>query len=142
MGRAFAFLVLAAGLVAIIFVLVNRGPDRPRVMGAKVRGEHVRFVFRPRHYRWTVIGGTRDSVAMRDLRVRRVSVVGAFNDWTPGAARLRLDEGTWALRVPLDRVGADAPFTFVVNDRFWVESPPTAANRAPLEGGGMGLQVR
>ena len=142
MGRILVILLITAALITLTIGLARRSrPATPRTLGAQVRGDRVRFVFRPKQYQWTTYQGSGDSIPMRELRLRRVAVVGDFNDWNPRAWRLHEDEGKWVLSRSLRDLGSSEAFTFVVNDRFWVQSPPEAANRAPLDRGGVGLRV-
>ncbi len=142
MGRALALLMLVAGIVALV-ATIERRPSAPHALGARWRGARARFTFVPKRYAWTRWEGTGDSVALRDLRIRRVSVVGAFNGWDPARDPLDEDENVWqrSVRIADLRPGDTTRFTFVVNDRFWVEPPPVAPNRAALPSGAHGLAI-
>ncbi|NOT35517.1 MAG: hypothetical protein HOP12_15335 [Candidatus Eisenbacteria bacterium] len=144
MGRLLACLAIALAAVAMVLALAKR--ERPATAtnyGVRVRSERARFVFSPRRYRWTTYGATGDSIRMNELRVRRVSLVGSFNDWDPDAWPMKRDEGTWELKRSLDSLGDpdSVAFTFVVNGRFWVEAPLEAANRRALAPGRAALAL-
>jgi hypothetical protein len=143
MGRALAILLLIVGIVVLVLTARPVRDDEPRPLGARLRGERVRFAFRASRFVWTTYLANGDSIPMRELRVRRVSVVGPFNGWDAKAWPLDRDEGEWELsRRRADLGLADsAHFAFVVNGRFWVEPPLEASNRIVLESGRGALEI-
>jgi hypothetical protein len=137
MARLIVFAALAVLIAGLAVVLSRARPPEARAWGYRLRGDEVRFRLRARHWRTAVYLATGDTVPLRDLRVRRASVVGPFNDWTPGAWPMERDEGEFVLRRSVGDLGdADSVrFAFIVNDRFWLEPRPETPNRVPGPGG-------
>lgn len=127
MTRRVALLAALAALAASC-----SAPYTPEgIYGYKVRRDHVRFEFRPRRYPWTVYAATGDSVALRDLRVRRVALEVVYEDGATRRFRLKRSEGSWEARLERRRFEERRPraFSFVVNDRFVALPPRAATNR-------------
>lgn len=125
MKRATSFALLLAALAGC----GSYTPDGN--YGYRLRHHDVRFMFRPRRYPWTAFAATGDSVALRDLRVRRVSVELFYADGGVERIALRNEEGGHERRVRLTRFEGRplAGFCFLVNDRFRALPPVSAANR-------------
>ena len=71
-------------------------------------------------------------------KARSVSVVGTFNNWTPGATRLVFIGGRKWIR-ELNLAPGRYEYRFVVDDK-WVD-PPNAKSYVPNPGGGRNAVV-
>lgn len=145
MKRLAPRIAFAALLIAAAALLPGCGTYTPGgIYGYRLKDGEVRFSFRPRRYPWTTIAATGDSVPLRDLRVRRVSLELHYDDGGRERIELDRDEGSFHRRVRRDRfhdrrlIG----FSFIVNDRFIAEPPREATNRIEPAGPGEPARLR
>lgn len=129
----------------LVAALAGCGTYTPAgVYGYRVKRDEVRFAFRPRRYRWTTFEATGDSVPLRDLRVRRVTLELIYQDGGRERITLDEDEGSFNRRVRRDRFRDRPPlgFSFIVNDHFIAEPPHEATNRIEPQAPGEPARLR
>jgi hypothetical protein len=127
MRTALAVLV-AAHCIVLGGCAWRRGPVP---VGYDIAAREVVFRFEPSQY----VDVTRDDTGswrlLRDIEIERVSVAGAFNEWSKDAWPLsEVRGGAFELRKSRSAFVAQSewPFKFVVNGLYWVEPPPEAPN--------------
>lgn len=60
-----------------------------------------------------------------DADAKKVSVVGAFNDWNKDANQMKLENGIWKCTINLK--SGKHEYQFVVNDTDWVVDPKSGS---------------
>ncbi len=69
-------------------------------------------------------------VLPKEAPAGKVSVVGDFNEWTPGVHTLvKRSNGTCSVRVPVER-GNSYRFRYLAEDAVWFDDPAVAVREA------------
>ena len=111
-------------------------PPAPRTYGYRLSGDLVIFELLPSQYRYVTSGSTGEWIPLEDLRLNRLALAGEFNQWSTEAWPMTRSGPWWVAVRRRSEVGSGhSQFKFVVNDRFWVEPPEAAANRASVTPG-------
>ena len=114
--------------------------------GYSDKGDSVEFIFGQQ--KKITVGGIEVILEKRINESNQVNVAGDFNGWNPDVAKFlmkKVDGTLFTLTVnksAIGKKGEQRQFKFVLNHKFWVESPSEAQNKFTGKDGYTNLTLR
>ncbi len=134
MKRYFYYAILS--LLTASCVGSQRSPEEgTREMGYKIQKGEVIFEFDVREYQKASREGYSHQLEFSDIEIEKIAVSGEFNDWSrDGWTMHKVDEHIYQLRKKLKDFDGkfEWQYKFLVNEKYWVEPPPEAANKVDV----------
>jgi 1,4-alpha-glucan branching enzyme len=117
-------------------VLTSFSASAQQQLGYCIEGDEIVFTCDVRDYDRVTVENTKVNLEIDDINIKTVSLAGTFNSWSGKGWRLkRRTEHIFELRKKVSdlEVASDGAFKFIINNKFWIEPPLSAANKVPVD---------
>ncbi|MCU0447361.1 MAG: hypothetical protein MUE85_20895 [Microscillaceae bacterium] len=121
-------LIISSLSIIAEFALAQSAKNTP--LGYRIEGDEVVFVFDVRDYQKNIGSQPLD---FTEFEIHKVAIAGEFNDWRKqGWSMHKVNKYIYELRKKLKDFSGKPTweYKFVINEKYWVEPPKNAPNRA------------